>query len=178
MLHNAIHDAIIGIDTFMITLQAFPSFISGYAKCDAVFGAEFLELGHYAGGDDRDAFCVEGIHHRFEEGQFALDCVGEEVRVAVEKESVSIDCFIVYVRAGWKGNTNTRTEYGGTKAVLCWKKSAEDTWGTSRTTSVPFSAFLPSISPLFWFFLSRASFCPIMRLTWDERMLECGVASN
>lgn len=70
-------------------------------------------------------------------------------------------------------NTHTSTEYGGTNAVLCWKNRALDTCGTSRMTSVPFSAFFPSISPLSLFFFNLASFCPIMRFTW--RMLECGV---
>lgn len=37
---------------------------------------------------------------------------------------------------------------------------------TSRTTSAPFSFFFDSISPLAWFFLRRASFCPIILLTW------------
>jgi hypothetical protein len=37
---------------------------------------------------------------------------------------------------------------------------------TSRTTSLPLSAFLAPSSPLFWFFFSRASFCPMIRLTW------------
>jgi hypothetical protein len=37
---------------------------------------------------------------------------------------------------------------------------------TSRTISAPFSFFFDSISPLAWFFLRRASFCPIILLTW------------
>ena len=30
-----------------------------------------------------------------------------------------------------------RMEYGGTREVLYWKKSEDETWGISRTASLP-----------------------------------------
>lgn len=41
---------------------------------------------------------------------------------------------------------------------------------TSRTISAPFSFFFDSISPLAWFFFRRASFWPMILLTWWGRL--------
>lgn len=86
--------------------------------------------------------------------------MGEEIGVAGSGE-VSL-----LVGLGGEGKTYTRTEYGGTRAVLCWKNNAEDTCGTSRVISVPLAAFLPFISPLSLLFSRRASLEPIIRFTW------------
>jgi hypothetical protein len=45
---------------------------------------------------------------------------------------------------------------------------------TSRTISAPFPFFFDSISPFAWFFLSLASFCPIILLTWRGISFEGG----
>lgn len=65
---------------------------------------------------------------------------------------------------------STRMEYGGTRAVLYWKNSEEETWGLilckfgvqsmvdgkeiyiSLTISSPLALRFPSSSPLSWFF--------------------------
>lgn len=81
ILHDAIDDAVIGIDALVVALQALPALVAGDAQRDAVLRAQLLELGHDARRDDRDALRVEGVHHGLEEGQLALDGVGEEVGV-------------------------------------------------------------------------------------------------
>ena len=65
----------------MIALQPGPSLVSCNAQGNSVFGAQSLEFGHHAAGDDGEAFGVEGVHHGFKQGQLALDGVGEEIGV-------------------------------------------------------------------------------------------------
>lgn len=65
----------------MVALQSCPPLISRNPKGNPVFWTEFLQLSHHAAGDDREAFGVEGIHHGFEEGKLALDCVREKIGI-------------------------------------------------------------------------------------------------
>lgn len=74
-------NAVIGIDTFVITLQALPTLIPRNPERNSVFGPQLLKFGHHAGGDDRRAFRQQAVHHAFEERQLSLDCVGQEIGV-------------------------------------------------------------------------------------------------
>ena len=65
----------------MVAFQAIPALVAGDAQGEAVFGAEFFELGHDAGGYDGGTFGVEAVHHCGEEVEVVLDGVGEEVCV-------------------------------------------------------------------------------------------------
>ncbi len=81
MLHDPIHNAIIRIYTFMVTLQSLPPLIPRDPERNAVFLAQFLQLRHDAVGDDGDAFGVEAVHHGGEQLELVLDGVREEVGV-------------------------------------------------------------------------------------------------
>lgn len=81
MLLHPVDETIVRVHALVTTLQPLPAFVAGDAEGDAVFLPEFLEFGHYAGGDDRDAFGVEAVHHGGEELEFVLYGVGEEVCV-------------------------------------------------------------------------------------------------
>ena len=58
---------------------------------------------------------------------------------------------------------STRTEYGGTSAVLYWKKRDEETWGTWRV--IASAAFFFSSMAGLSLRTSRASRWPMIRLT-------------
>ncbi len=81
MLLNPIHNAIIGIRALVLALEALPSLVTGDPERDTVFGAEFLELGHDAGGDDGRGFGVQEVHEGLVELEFSVYGVGEEVGV-------------------------------------------------------------------------------------------------
>lgn len=81
MLLHAVHEAIVGVDALVIALQALPALVAGDAQRDAVLGAEFLELGHDARGDDGHALGVQAVHHRGLQLQLVLHRVREEVGV-------------------------------------------------------------------------------------------------
>lgn len=65
MLLHAIDNAVIGIRSLVVALEALPALVTGNAQGNAVFGAEFLQLGHDARGDDGRGFGVEQVHKGF-----------------------------------------------------------------------------------------------------------------
>jgi hypothetical protein len=81
VLQNAVDETVVGIDALVVALEAFPSLVSGDAQCDAVLGAELLEFGHDAVGNDGNAFGVEAVHHRGQHFELLLNRVGDEVGV-------------------------------------------------------------------------------------------------
>jgi hypothetical protein len=96
VLLHTVDDAIVRIRALVITLEPFPALISCYTQRNAVFGAEFLQLGHDAGCDDGCGFGVEQVHEGLVEFEFAVYCVREEVgvnkdRVRRAKGSVGLE---------------------------------------------------------------------------------------
>lgn len=163
MLADPIHDTIVRIDALVVAFEPFPALVTRDAQGDAVFRAEFFEFAEHTGGYDGDAFGVETVHHCGEELEFVLDGVGEEV------------CVDEDVVGGDEGGVVLEEE-GGADLWSEMKKAMVSCCGTSRvlldmgryisrTTSSPFAFRLPSASPLFWFFLRRASRWPIILLT-------------
>ena len=70
----------------MRTAHPLPPLIPGNPQRDPVLGAQLLQLGHDAVGDDDAAGCVQGIHEGGQEIELVLDGVGEEV--GVEEDGV------------------------------------------------------------------------------------------
>lgn len=85
MLLYPIHQTIVRIN-LMITPDSFEPRISRYPQGDSVPGAEFLEFGHDAVGNDGGGFGVETVHHGFDEFELFLDAVVDEV--GVDKDGV------------------------------------------------------------------------------------------
>jgi len=79
--HNAVHNAVIGIDAFVVALQSLPSFVSRYSQRKAIFRTEFLQLSHNAGCDHGTAFGIETRHHRVEKVELLLDSMREEIGI-------------------------------------------------------------------------------------------------
>ena len=65
----------------MRTPHPLPPLIPGNPQRDPVLGAQLLQLGHDAIGDDDAAGCVQRIHQGGQEIELVLDGVGEEVGV-------------------------------------------------------------------------------------------------
>jgi hypothetical protein len=72
MLHNAIDETVIRIRSLVVALQSLPALIPRYPESDAVFGPEFLELGHDAGCDYGRGFGVEAVHEGALEVEFRV----------------------------------------------------------------------------------------------------------
>ena len=99
MLHDAIDEAIIRIDTLVVALQPLPAFIPRDAQGDPILGAELFELGHDAVGDDGNALGIQTVHHGRLEFEFVLHGVGEEI--GVDEDGVGRDeCRVVLVEEG------------------------------------------------------------------------------
>lgn len=81
MLHNSLHNAVIGIGALVIALETFPALIASNAQRDAVFGTEFFQLGHDAGCDDRGGFGVEQVHESLIDFKLVGNGVREEIGV-------------------------------------------------------------------------------------------------
>ena len=75
MLHDPIHETVVGVHALMVAFESLPALVTSDSKGDTVFLAEFLELGHYAVSDHGDAFGVEAVHHCAEHFELVLDCV-------------------------------------------------------------------------------------------------------
>ncbi|KAB8337030.1 hypothetical protein FH972_021334 [Carpinus fangiana] len=81
VLDDAVDDAVIRVNALVVALEALPALVARNLQREAVLGAELLELGHDAGGDDGAAGGVEGVHEGLEQGQLGADGVREEVGV-------------------------------------------------------------------------------------------------
>ena len=69
------------INPLVRTRHPLPALIPGNPQGDPVLGAQLLQLGHDAIGDDDAAGCVQGVHQGGQEIELVLDGVGEEVGV-------------------------------------------------------------------------------------------------
>lgn len=81
MLQHPLDNTIVGIGALVIALEALPAFIPRDSERNAVLGPQFLQLGHDTGCDDGRGFCVQQVHERLVELEFAVDRVREEVGV-------------------------------------------------------------------------------------------------
>ena len=70
----------------MCTAHTLPALIPGNPQRDPVLGAQLLQLGHDAIGDDDAAGGVQSVHQGGQEIELVLDGVGEEV--GVEEDGV------------------------------------------------------------------------------------------
>ena len=99
VLHDPVHNAVVGIGALVIALEALPAFIARNAQCNAVLWAELLQLSHDTCGDDGRGFGVEQVHEGLVELELSVHCVRKEVgidenrvwgaesRVGLEEES-------------------------------------------------------------------------------------------
>lgn len=85
----------------MVALQSLPALVAGDAQGDAVLGAELLELGHDARGDDGVALGVQAVHHGLEERQLPLHRVRQEV--GVDEDAVRGDEGLVVLEEELRG---------------------------------------------------------------------------
>lgn len=81
MLHYALHDTVVGIRALVVALEALPALVTRNAQRNSVLGAEFLQLGHDAGGYDGRGFCVEQVHEGLVQLELGVDGVREEICV-------------------------------------------------------------------------------------------------
>ena len=72
MFLDAIDNAVVSIGTLVVALEALPALVAGNAQGDAVFGAEFFQLGHDARGDYGRSFGIEEVHERFVQLKLAV----------------------------------------------------------------------------------------------------------
>lgn len=78
---QSVNNAVISIDTFMSTLQAFPSLISCDPQSNPIFGTQLFEFGHNAIGDDWNAFGIETVHHCRKHVKLLLDRVRQKIGI-------------------------------------------------------------------------------------------------
>jgi hypothetical protein len=71
MLLDAIDNAVISVCSLVIALEALP----------ALFGAEFLQLGHDTRGYNGCSFGVEKVHEGLVELELSMYRMGEEIRI-------------------------------------------------------------------------------------------------
>ncbi len=81
VLHDAVDDAVIGVDALVVATQPLPALIARDAQGDAVLLPELLELAHDARRDDGRALGVQAVHHRRQHLELVLHRVGQEVGV-------------------------------------------------------------------------------------------------
>jgi hypothetical protein len=63
---HSVYDAVVGINTLVITLKPIPALISGNSKGNPVLWTQFRQLGHYARGYGGPAGGVQARHHAVE----------------------------------------------------------------------------------------------------------------
>lgn len=83
---NTIDNAVIGIGSLVVALEALPALVAGNAQGNAVLGAKLLQLGHDARGDDGCGFGVQQVHEGFVKLELGVHRVREEV--GVDKDRV------------------------------------------------------------------------------------------
>lgn len=81
MLDNTVHQTVIGIGSLVVTLDSLEPRVLGYTQGKSVFRAKLLQLGKYAIGDDRDTFGVQAIEHGWNDLEFVLNRVGDEIGI-------------------------------------------------------------------------------------------------
>ena len=147
----------------MIAFQPLPPLIPRDLECDPILWAELFEFGHHAGGEGGEAGGVEGVHQRWQEGEFVVDRVREEVGVEEDAVGGLEGGVVVEEHGAWDLWARRR---GVLVVGIGWR------WifgaYTSRINSLLCSLFfflLVCSSFLTMFFFRRASRCPMMRLT-------------
>lgn len=81
VLDNTIDQTVIGIGSLVVTLYSLEPRVLGYTQGKSVFRAKLLQLGKYAIGDDRDTFGVQAIEHSWNDLEFVLNSVGDEIGI-------------------------------------------------------------------------------------------------
>merc|ERR1712154_600195 len=73
VLGDALHETVVGVRASVQTRQSLKARVLGDAQCDAVLGAQLLELGHHAVGQVRHALRVQAVHHRLDNVELVFD---------------------------------------------------------------------------------------------------------
>lgn len=81
MLHDPLDNAVVGISALVVAFESFPALVSGDSQRDSILGAEFLQLGHYAGCYYGRGFGVQEVHEGLVKLELCVDGVREEVGV-------------------------------------------------------------------------------------------------
>ena len=89
VLHNAVDNAVICVDTFVVAFEALPSLVSGDSQCNAVLRTQLLKFGHNTVCNDGYTLGIETVHHSWEQVEFPLNAEIDEI--GIEEDRVGWD---------------------------------------------------------------------------------------
>ena len=81
VLNNTVDQTVIGIGSLVVTLDSLEPRVLGYTQGKSVFRAKLLQLGKYAISNDRNTFGVQAIEHGWNDLEFVLNGVGDEIGI-------------------------------------------------------------------------------------------------
>lgn len=81
MLLNAIHDAIIGIGTFVTALEAPKAGVFSQTQCQTESMAHLFQLGDHTIRNAWNNLCQENVHQRLENVQLVLNTEVDKVGI-------------------------------------------------------------------------------------------------
>ena len=81
MLDDTIDQTVIGICSLVITLHSLEPRVFGYTQCKSVFRAKLLQFGKYTICDDWDTLGVQTVEHGWNNLEFVLNSVGNEIGI-------------------------------------------------------------------------------------------------